>query len=364
MMLPSLRLLPHVKRLHYPIVILASILGLSSPASAQVLTLSLFERYLDVLREQAFIPGLSAAVIQNGTVVWERGFGRQAQDSPQPPTPDTPFPIAGLTQTLSAALLLEKCVDESHLEVTDSVQRWVPDHPEAGVTVGHLLTHAAATTSRFQFDPDRFAVLTDVIESCASTDYRRLLTTALFERFAMQSAVPGAALAAPTPDEHELFTPDELAGFADAVRRMAAPHRLDRSRSRSVRSNVSLPVMSAATGAIASLRDLERFDLALRAGDIISPALLQASWTPATVGGVTVPTGLGWFVQTYQGERLVWQFGLIRDGYSSLVLKLPQRDLTLILLANADGLVRPFAPETGDITPNLFAQAFLRLVKP
>jgi hypothetical protein len=33
-----------------------------------------------------------------------------------------------------------------------------------------------------------------------------------------------------------------------------------------------------------------------------------------------VPTGLGWFVQNYNGEALIWQFGQIRDGHSALFL--------------------------------------------
>jgi hypothetical protein len=41
---------------------------------------------------------------------------------------------------------------------------------------------------------------------------------------------------------------------------------------------------------------------------------------------------------------------------------LPNRELTLILLANSDGLSAPFALENGDVTTSLFAQTFLRLI--
>jgi hypothetical protein len=66
-------------------------------------------------------------------------------------------------------------------------------------------------------------------------------------------------------------------------------------------------------------------------------------------------------VQTYNGQRLVWHFGLITDSYSSLILKVPEKKLTLILLANSDGLSAPFNLAQGDVTKSVFALSFLRL---
>ena len=74
-----------------------------------------------------------------------------------------------------------------------------------------------------------------------------------------------------------------------------------------------------------------------------------------------MPTGIGWFVQTYNGETIYWQFGTIPGAYSSLYLKVPGRHLTLILLANSDGLSEPFPLQNGDVTSSLFARTFLKL---
>jgi hypothetical protein len=51
----------------------------------------------------------------------------------------------------------------------------------------------------------------------------------------------------------------------------------------------------------------------------------------------------------------------VPDAYSSLMMTLPQRGVTLILLANSDGLVRPFGLAGGDISASPFARLFLRL---
>jgi hypothetical protein len=57
----------------------------------------------------------------------------------------------------------------------------------------------------------------------------------------------------------------------------------------------------------------------------------------------------------------VWQFGVVRDAYSALYIKVPARNLTLILLANSDGLAAPYNLSNGDVTVSLFAQTFLKL---
>ena len=47
-------------------------------------------------------------------------------------------------------------------------------------------------------------------------------------------------------------------------------------------------------------------------------------------------------MQNYNGQTLYWQFGNTPGAYSSLILKVPSKHLTLILLANSDGLSAPF----------------------
>ena len=95
---------------------------------------------------------------------------------------------------------------------------------------------------------------------------------------------------------------------------------------------------------------------------LLSKETLGVAWSNAIGARQTaLPTGLGWFVQSYKGEPVVWHFGLIANGYSSLVVKLPSRHLTFILFANSDGLSAPFQLDSGDVTRSIFATLFLRL---
>jgi hypothetical protein len=44
-----------------------------------------------------------------------------------------------------------------------------------------------------------------------------------------------------------------------------------------------------------------------------------------------------------------------------MMITLPRRGLTLILLANSQGLARPFALSAGDVTVSPFARLFLSI---
>ena len=92
----------------------------------------------------------------------------------------------------------------------------------------------------------------------------------------------------------------------------------------------------------------------------VSGALI-AAYLVADIVARVVHSTLHTIIEDAQGEAIVWHFGLTPNGYSSLYLKIPSRRLTLILLANSDGLSSAFDLPSGDVTKSLFAVLFLRL---
>ncbi len=313
------------------------------------LTLGLFERYLDALRQEFGVPGLSVAVVEDGRV-WERAFGLADVSANIAATPATPYPITGLTQSIGASLVLYHCIDSGRGTLNDRVLRWTP-FAEPTTTIGNLLTHVSPTGA-YQYDPGRYSTLTDVAAECVNDEFEDLLADGIFDRFAMTDSVPGRD--ALTSARSQLYTPAQLDRYNSALRRMAVPYRLDAKKTPS-RSDYSVTGVTAATGVISTVRDLAQFDSGVTT--LLSPALVSQAWN-APAGR---STGLGWFVQSYNGQRVVWQFGLATDAYSSLIVKIPDRRLTLILLANSDGLTKAVNPQAPDVTQSLFARTFLRL---
>jgi CubicO group peptidase (beta-lactamase class C family) len=330
---------------------------LCNGAGAQNLAFSLFERYVEPLRVQLGIPGLSAAIVQDGQIVWEKGFGQSDVENFVVAKPDTPYNIADLTQTFTT-ILLAQCAERGRLQADDPIRRWVPTAADPPATLRQVLSHSSGLTGGFRYDLSRFALLTKVVESCANLPYRTSVSRAIIDRVAMIDAAPGRDLTPIASDEPPQGDQAADERYGAALRRLAVPYRIDK-RGRASRGELPPASVDAATGLIASVRDLAKYDGALDI--LIRPDTLAQVWTNASANGTTLPTALGWFAQTYEGQRLVWQFGLIPDAYSSLILKIPSRRLTLIMLANSDGLSAPFAFHEGDVTTSLFVRAFLKL---
>ena len=83
-------------------------------------------------------------------------------------------------------------------------------------------------------------------------------------------------------------------------------------------------------------------------------------WTAGVApSGAVLPYGIGWFVQELNGERLLWHSGVWEGAYSALYLKAPNRRLTLILLANSDGLKWDNGLDEAAVHRSPFVAAFL-----
>jgi len=145
------------------------------------------------------------------------------------------------------------------------------------------------------------------------------------------------------------------------LERLAVPYRLDK-RGRPTRADPPpIDGISTAGGLVSTVRDLARFDAALNDAILLKEDTLQAAWRNA-IGkdGLPLPMGPGWFVQSHRNQQVVWHFGVVPNAYSALVIRIPAKKLTLILLANSDGLVAPYQLQLGDVTKSAFGNLFLR----
>jgi CubicO group peptidase (beta-lactamase class C family) len=333
-------------------------------------TLPLLESYLESLRQQSGIPGMSAALVRDGAIAWEKGFGFANLAARVRATPDTPYLVGDIAETFGATLLLQ-CVEQRHLSLDDPLSRYKLSDPEPTATIRQLLSHTSPEGSKdpFLFSPDRYAHLTEVVEACAPQPYRKSVAHRLLDGLAMIDSVPGTDLADPDLALPEgLFDPSDLERYRHVLERLAMPYKVDGKR-RADRTDVPVIAISAANGLVTTVRDLAKFDAALTPSDdedhsaLLLPEMLNTAWTPSTGrNGAPLPTGLGWFVQYYNGERIVWHFGNVPNAYSALVVKLPARNVTFILLANSDGLTAPYQLNQGDVTKSPYASVFLKLI--
>lgn len=342
--------------------LIAALLFICVPAQAQVIVYEVFGAYLDSLRAQAGIPGLAAAIVDTNAVVWERAYGRQDVDRAVATRTDTPFNADGLTQTITAAMVL-RCTEERRLSLDDSVGSMGVATKEPDATIRQLLTHTSGAPDQLTFSlrPERLTPLWPVVRACAKDSYRETFAN-LLHRLAMFDSVPGPDIVRIVRPAEGVPDPRDVERYAAILQRRATPYSVD-NRARALPSSYpeSASALTPSTGLVTTVRDLAKFDLALKRGILLEPGTLEHAWSTPSVNGKPLPHGLGWFVQTYNGEKVVWQFGMAEKASSSLIITLPDRGLTLIVMANSDGLVKLYSPAHGDVTRSPFARLFLNL---
>ena len=329
-----------------------------SPVHAQVSVLDTFRDYLESLRVQAGIPGLAVAVISQAEVSWEHAFGEQDIRRAVPTTTDTPFHLDGVTQLVTAALVL-RCVEDGRLTLDDNISEVRPDSPDPNPSIRELLSHTTDSDDGLQFDyrPERLDALLDAVTVCTGQSFQEAVGT-LLDRLGMPNSVPG-------PDVIELEATAQYAPpverYRNVLQRLATPYSQD-EQGRLVESRYEVTTLTAAAGLVSSVRDFAWFDLALRNGLLLHPDTLALAWRPSTgSSGLPLPHGLGWFVETFEGQPVVWQFGVGENASSSLVVTVPSQGLTLVVMANSDGLAKPLTLAAGGLTQSPFARLFLEL---
>ena len=83
------------------------------------------ETLVPELMEKAHVPGLQIAVLRDGKVVWERGFGLTNSENSDPVTTRTVFEAASLTKPLFAYAVM-KLVDRGTIELDTSIVDVLP----------------------------------------------------------------------------------------------------------------------------------------------------------------------------------------------------------------------------------------------
>ena len=110
---------------------------------------------------------------------------------------------------------------------------------------------------------------------------------------------------------------------------------------------ILLPAIAFSAGSLLStVEDMAKWDVALSSEKLLKKFSLHQMWTsPMTDDGAYAPFnyGLGWFIDSYHGHRLVQHSGGT-PGFSSVIYRFLDDKLTIIILTNhADRIVDQLA---------------------
>ena len=342
----------------------------AQPTTTEAMTENIerFARRLDLIRQSLDVPGMSVAIVHKQEVVLARGFGLADVARGTRATEHTPYPIASLTKTFATAVLM-RLVEQGKIELDAPMAAYDPDYAKwcaglkgphgaswpdfhcdtAQITVRQHLNHTEQGTPGTSFDYSAFlfARLTAVIDAVSDKGFLRAVEEDILEPLGMSDTALG------TKDPHK----------AAVVARMAQAYLLDRNWNLvDATSGRSFDRINASSGIISTVVDLAKYDAAIDRNLVYSAPAKQQIWTPtAAPSGEKFPYGLGWFVQGEPGAKsqLVWHYGLYPNAFSSLLFKVPDRQLTLILLACTERASSVFLLGNGDPVRSAFVTAFL-----
>ncbi|HEX6042690.1 serine hydrolase domain-containing protein [Longimicrobium sp.] len=325
-----------------------------------------FEAEVDSLRVAHGIPGLSIAIVRDGRVVLARGFGFADVEARVRATEHTPYPIASVTKPVSAVVAM-RLVERGVLDLDrpmSTYANWAEFCTEArdegppiffrdydcspNVTLRHVLSMRMNGTAgeRFYYNPISYSWASRPMMQVTGRAFSDLTAEEVF---------------APAGMTESARTHRNLPLRADLAAAIAPPYHVD-SAGAFVRSPpLEAQGDGAAGGVISTVADLAKFDIALDEGRLISDASKTEMWRPGrSSAGAVLPYGIGWYVEEVDGRRAVWHTGWWEQAYSALYLKLPDERLTLILLANSEGLWWNKPLDAARVDGSPFAASFLR----
>ncbi|HEU5182170.1 MAG TPA: serine hydrolase [Candidatus Polarisedimenticolia bacterium] len=324
---------------------------------------SRFEKQVDEFRGLLKIPGMSAVIIRDQKTLWTEGFGFADLEKRIPASADTLYHIASLTKTFAATLVMQ-LVEQGKLDLDEPMSRYSGDFKDDSVRIKHLLSHTSQGTpgERYQYSGDRYDYLTAVIEKKTGKPLRQVMVETFLDPLAMDSSVPGHDVA-DDARKWSALGKQNLERYASNLSKLAQPYTLYGDGEVIHVSYPPRDSFGAAAGLLSTVLDMAKYDVAIDQHRFLKKETQEKAWTAfVSNSGRRLPHGLGWFVSDYQGVRLIWHFGNWGTGFSAIYLKVPGKNLSLVMLANSEALSdHQFAAGSEDITSNVFACTFLRL---
>ena len=337
------------------------------------------ERYLSELmdlKKSDRLPGLSVAFLADQELIYADGFGYANIENRIPASAATTYRIASLTKPISSVLLLDlveqgvldldapirdsfDSYDKRYKHLKSEMRKWHKpsnlflyylvrryNYQRNDITVRHHFTHTSEGNpgERFRYNGLLFSDLSSVFEKFSGRNFLKALNKDIILMLSMDNSLPSQSFKGKPRPLENLAIPYKHSAFG--LKRSDYPYQ----------------GVSAAAGIVSSVEDLAKFDIALDQGDLLSDTMLEAAWTSAVSNeGEMLPYGLGWCIQEYKGRKIVWHYGWQIGSFSALYIKIPNEELTLILLVNSPKLGPAFYFSGGDILASPYASRFLSI---
>jgi CubicO group peptidase (beta-lactamase class C family) len=302
------------------------------------------------------IPVVALAVVAHGEVIYAKTFeldesGTHTQASPR----EYLFPLASTSKTLSA-LAVALALEDGALEWDSTLASLMPEFTPPGdwpsPTLAALLSHQSgfmrmgavwgdgqrtldevietvshaaplrAPDQAFEYNNVMFTIGVVATARADKLEWSQMLTQRVLKPLGMlHTYLPGDPAISGTTVLPGYFPDPASGGLAQAP-------FVDRSN------------VGPAGGIHASLADIARWTLfvanrgELDGERVVAEDTLETLWQPRVWAWPGTAYGLGWFIQSWHGRRMVTHDGNLDSGYSSSFAVLPDNGVGFVLLSN------------------------------
>jgi CubicO group peptidase (beta-lactamase class C family) len=306
------------------------------------------------------VPGVSVAVLRDGKMLLERGWGVADLEKNVALSNTTIFPTGSVAKQFTAALLLKQ-VERGRLALTDPIGKHLAAVPPeaAAVTIEQLLNHTSGLQRAVIAPERRFeSVSRETLLQMAFGDKPPASPGTKFEYSNAGYTVLGILVEKLYGKSYDAALHDEIAaplGLTTLTKcGEPQPNRAAGSMRGSDGKPSSAPGVhhSQVIGAgdvCATAGDLVRWTHALHSGRVLSEASYQAMTTPRGAA-VSDNYGLGLYVRPAQwGDKAIVHGGQALTGHVAELHWYPDHKLAVALLYNA----LPRVPGVSDLIPRI-----------
>ena len=159
------------------------------------------ETVLGLLMDEHHILGMSAAVVHQGAVVWNKGYGYADLEQGVLAEPSTRYFLASVSKPFASVLVMQQ-VEQGKPSLDAPMKdfriyHWFAPDPkryrEQPITVRHVLSHTSENGpgEGYAYNGNTYFDLTWVLEDVTREAYPRLLQERIFDVVGMDRSVPG-----------------------------------------------------------------------------------------------------------------------------------------------------------------------------
>jgi CubicO group peptidase (beta-lactamase class C family) len=294
--------------------------------------------------------GLSVAIVRDGALVLEKGYGRSELGPDVPVQADTPFLVASITKQFVSAVVLQLAA-EKKLSVDDKVARYFPDLTRANdITLYDLMTHVSGYRDYYPlFFVDREMSQPITADETIARYAKRPLDFEPRTRFSYSSTgykilgrviekVTGKPLGVVLGER--ILRPLGMAhSYVNSTEATAPPAKGYTSFSLGPPEPATPEAQGwwfGASGLYAPAGDIARWDLALMSGKVLGPEAYKVFTTPRRLAdGRTTNYGCGIF-SSVKGGELILQHDGMDSGFAALNYMVPRTRSAVVILSNRD----------------------------